>query len=231
MTCPDAGSEGGSPRRGRDPLAGAVGRGRSRSRRRTRSAQGLARRARPRVQPRGEGLRAGGPTGVLLLGVPGCGKSLVAKSFALRRALLSIESMAPVVVWVDEIEKGFATSVSAGDGGVGQRVLGGFLRWLQERHGQVFLVATCNDVESLPPELLRRGRFDEVFFVDLPGPVGRDPAAASRAPSPRSCLVRSRRAGQPNQRLLRGRAGGGRRRSPVSGLRRWERAGRRIHPG
>jgi ATPase family protein associated with various cellular activities (AAA)/AAA+ lid domain-containing protein len=140
------------------------------------------------------------PRGVLLLGVPGCGKSLVAKTLArswgmplvsldsgaifgsfvgesegrLRRALLSIESMAPVVVWVDEIEKGFAASASARDGGVGQRVLGGFLRWLQERHGQVFLVATCNDVESLPPELLRRGRFDEVFFVDLPGPVGRE---------------------------------------------------------
>lgn len=82
--------------------------------------------------------------------------------------------MAPIVVWVDEIEKGFAASASARDGGVGQRVLGGFLRWLQERHGQVFLVATCNDVESLPPELLRRGRFDEVFFVDLPGPVERE---------------------------------------------------------
>jgi hypothetical protein len=139
------------------------------------------------------------PRGVLLTGVPGCGKSLVAKTLArswgmplvsldpgaifgsfvgesedrLRRALLAIESMAPVVVWVDEIEKGFAASASARDGGVGQRVLGGFLRWLQERHGQVFLVATCNDVESLPPELLRRGRFDEVFFVDLPGPVER----------------------------------------------------------
>jgi len=137
---------------------------------------------------------------VLLIGVPGCGKSLVAKTLArswgmplvsldpgaifgsfvgeseerLRRTLRAIESMSPVVVWVDEIEKGFAASASARDGGVGQRVLGGFLSWLQERHGQVFLVATCNDVESLPPELLRRGRFDETFFVDLPGPVERD---------------------------------------------------------
>ena len=92
----------------------------------------------------------------------------------LRRTLRAIESMSPVVVWVDEIEKGFAASASARDGGVGQRVLGGFLSWLQERQGQVFLVATCNDVESLPPELLRRGRFDETFFVDLPGPVERD---------------------------------------------------------
>jgi hypothetical protein len=140
------------------------------------------------------------PRGVLLIGVPGCGKSLVAKTLArswgmplvsldpgaifgsfvgeseerLRRTLRAIESMSPVVVWVDEIEKGFAASASARDGGVGQRVLGGFLSWLQERQGQVFLVATCNDVESLPPELLRRGRFDETFFVDLPGPVERD---------------------------------------------------------
>jgi hypothetical protein len=139
------------------------------------------------------------PRGVLLIGVPGCGKSLVAKTLArtwgmplvsldpgaifgsfvgesearLRRALSAIGSMAPVVVWVDEIEKGFAASASARDGGVSQRVLGGFLRWLQERHGDVFLVATCNDVESLPPELLRRGRFDETFFVDLPGTVER----------------------------------------------------------
>jgi hypothetical protein len=140
------------------------------------------------------------PRGVLLIGVPGCGKSLVAKTLArtwgmplvaldpgaifgsfvgesearLRRALNAIEAMSPVVVWVDEIEKGFAASPAARDGGVGQRVLGGFLRWLQERRGQVFLVATCNDVESLPPELLRRGRFDETFFVDLPGQADRE---------------------------------------------------------
>jgi SpoVK/Ycf46/Vps4 family AAA+-type ATPase len=140
------------------------------------------------------------PRGVLLIGIPGCGKSLVAKTLArswrmplvsldpgaifgsfvgesearLRRALQTIESMAPVVVWVDEIEKGFAASASARDGGVSQRVLGGLLRWLQERRGDVFLVATCNDVESLPPELLRRGRFDETFFIDLPGPAERE---------------------------------------------------------
>ena len=150
--------------------------------------------------PRAKSYGLDSPRGVLLIGVPGCGKSLVAKTLArtwemplvaldpgaifgsfvgesearLRRALNAIESMSPVVVWVDEIEKGFAASPSARDGGVGQRVLGGFLRWLQERRGQVFLVATCNDVESLPPELLRRGRFDETFFVDLPGPVDRE---------------------------------------------------------
>jgi SpoVK/Ycf46/Vps4 family AAA+-type ATPase len=81
--------------------------------------------------------------------------------------------MAPVVVWIDEIERGFAASASARDGGVAQRVLGTFLHWLQEREGDVFLVATCNDVAGLPPELLRRGRFDETFFVDLPGTAER----------------------------------------------------------
>lgn len=156
------------------------------------------------------------PRGVLLTGVPGCGKSLVAKTLArawslplvlldpgaiygsfvgesegrLRRALRTVEAMSPVVLWVDEIEKGFSASQQAGDGGTSMRVLGAFLRWLQERPDGVFLVATCNAVESLPPELLRRGRFDETFFVDLPDVAeraeivrlqlsrrGRDPAA------------------------------------------------------
>jgi AAA+ superfamily predicted ATPase len=134
------------------------------------------------------------PRGVLLTGVPGCGKSLVAKTLArtwamplvlldpgsiygsfvgesearLRSALDTVEAMAPVVVWLDEIEKGFAASTGSGDSGVSQRVLGTFLRWMQERPPGVFLVATSNDVEKLPPELLRRGRFDEIFFVDLP---------------------------------------------------------------
>ena len=136
------------------------------------------------------------PRGVLLTGVPGCGKSLVAKTLArtwgmplvlldpgsiygsfvgesearLRSALDTVEAMAPVVVWVDEIEKGFAAGSGSGDSGVSQRVLGTFLRWMQERPPGVFLVATSNDVEKLPPELLRRGRFDEIFFVDLPRP-------------------------------------------------------------
>jgi SpoVK/Ycf46/Vps4 family AAA+-type ATPase len=134
------------------------------------------------------------PRGVLLTGVPGCGKSLVAKTLArtwgmplvlldpgsiygsfvgesearLRSALDTVEAMAPVVVWLDEIEKGFAAGTGSGDSGVSQRVLGTFLRWMQERPPGVFLVATSNDVEKLPPELLRRGRFDEIFFVDLP---------------------------------------------------------------
>jgi hypothetical protein len=134
------------------------------------------------------------PRGVLVTGVPGCGKSLVAKTLArswklplllldtsrlygpyvgeseqrLRDALRIVEAMAPAVVWVDEIEKGFASG-GAGDGGVSKRILGTFLRWMQERPEGVFVVATSNDVSALPPELLRKGRFDEIFFVDLPG--------------------------------------------------------------
>jgi SpoVK/Ycf46/Vps4 family AAA+-type ATPase len=134
------------------------------------------------------------PRGLLLTGVPGCGKSMIAKAVArslglplllidpgaiygsfvgesesrLRRALAAIEAMVPLVLWVDEIEKGFATGETDQDSGVSRRVLGTFLRWLQERADGVFLVATCNDVKKLPPELLRRGRFDEIFFVDLP---------------------------------------------------------------
>jgi SpoVK/Ycf46/Vps4 family AAA+-type ATPase len=133
------------------------------------------------------------PRGVLLTGVPGCGKSLMAKTIAsswslplvlldpsrlygkyigeseqrLARALDSVDAMAPVVLWIDEIEKGLATS-GDGDGGVSRRLLGTFLRWMQDRPDGVFLVATANDVSGLPPELLRKGRFDEIFFVDLP---------------------------------------------------------------
>jgi len=138
------------------------------------------------------------PRGVLLTGVPGCGKSLIARALAatwevplvlldparvfrkyvgeseqrLDAALSTAVAMAPAVLWIDEIEKGFATS-SGGDGGVSTRLLGTFLRWLQERPDGVFVVATANDVSSLPPEFLRKGRFDEVFFVDLPGAEAR----------------------------------------------------------
>ncbi len=139
------------------------------------------------------------PRGFLLTGVPGCGKSLVAKSLArtwelplvrldparlygkyvgeseqrLAAALATVDAMAPVVLWIDEIEKGFAAGGS-GDGGVSQRLLGSFLHWMQERAAGVFLVATANDVAALPPELLRKGRFDEVFFVDLPDAAARE---------------------------------------------------------
>jgi len=134
------------------------------------------------------------PKGVLLLGVQGCGKSLAAKSIAgglgvtlvrldfgalydkyhveteknLRDALSSAEQVAPCVLWMDEIEKGLASGSADSDGGVSQRVLGYLLTWMAERTSRVFLVATANNVEDLPPELLRKGRFDEIFFVDLP---------------------------------------------------------------
>jgi hypothetical protein len=137
------------------------------------------------------------PRGVLLTGIPGCGKSLVSKVLAgtwglplllldpgrlyrkyvgeseqrLERALQVADAMAPTVLWLDEIEKGFAAGDA--DGGVSTRILGTFLRWLQERDDGVFVVATANDVSALPPELLRKGRFDEIFFVDLPGTEAR----------------------------------------------------------
>jgi AAA+ superfamily predicted ATPase len=136
------------------------------------------------------GLQA--PRGVMLLGVQGCGKSLSAKAVAgllrvpllrldlprvlgagegaeegLARALESAEAIAPVALWVDEIEKGFAGSGQGGDPRAA-RLLGAFSTWLQERQSAVFVVATANDVTRLPPELLRRGRFDELFFIDLP---------------------------------------------------------------
>jgi ATPase family associated with various cellular activities (AAA) len=134
------------------------------------------------------------PKGILLLGVQGCGKSLAAKAVAgafnvplvrldfgtlynkfhgeteknLRDALASAEQLQPCVLWIDELEKGLSASTGSEDGGVSRRVLGYFLTWMAERKSRVFLVATANAVHELPPELLRKGRFDEIFFVDLP---------------------------------------------------------------
>jgi SpoVK/Ycf46/Vps4 family AAA+-type ATPase len=135
------------------------------------------------------------PKGVLMLGVQGAGKSLAAKAVAtawhmplmrmdvgalydkyigesekrLRDTLRQAEAMAPIVLWIDEIEKAFASAASrSNDGGLSQRMFGTLLTWMQERRGQVFTIATANDIEALPPELLRKGRFDEIFFVDLP---------------------------------------------------------------
>jgi SpoVK/Ycf46/Vps4 family AAA+-type ATPase len=85
----------------------------------------------------------------------------------LRRALQAAERMAPVVLWIDEIEKAFSQS-EEGDGGVSTRIFGTFLSWMQDRREPIFVVATANDVSRLPPEFLRKGRFDETFFVDLP---------------------------------------------------------------
>ena len=134
------------------------------------------------------------PKGILLLGVQGAGKSLAAKAVAgswglpllrldfaslynkyhgeternLRESLKMAEVMEPCVLWIDEIEKGLAPDSGSSDGGVSRRVLGTLLTWMTERKVRVFLTATANDISQLPPELLRKGRFDEIFFVDLP---------------------------------------------------------------
>lgn len=147
-----------------------------------------------------EGARANldPPRGVLLLGVQGCGKSLAAKAAAgifdvpllrldfgvlynkyygeternLRKALETAEVMSPCVLWMDEIEKGLAVG-DGDDDGLSLRVLGTFLTWMSERRKPVFVVATANDITRLPPEMVRKGRFDEIFFVDLPPPQNR----------------------------------------------------------
>jgi SpoVK/Ycf46/Vps4 family AAA+-type ATPase len=86
----------------------------------------------------------------------------------LREALKAADAMSPCVLWIDEIEKGLASSDASSDGGVSRRVLGTLLTWMAERDSRVFIVATSNDIEQLPPELVRKGRLDEIFFVDLP---------------------------------------------------------------
>lgn len=136
------------------------------------------------------------PKGVMLLGIPGCGKSLTAKAAAalwrfplirfdlgkvfggivgesernIREALRVAEAVSPCILWIDEIEKGLSGSQSSGqtDGGVTSRVFGTFLTWMQEKTAPVFVLATSNNIAQLPPEMLRKGRFDEIFFCDLP---------------------------------------------------------------
>lgn len=136
------------------------------------------------------------PKGVLLLGVPGCGKSLTAKCISsywnmpllrldigkvfhgivgsseenIRRAIMTAEAIAPCVLWIDEIEKGLSGVQSSGvsDGGTTSRIFSTILTWMQEKTRPVFVVATANNISLIPPELLRKGRFDEIFFVDLP---------------------------------------------------------------
>lgn len=134
------------------------------------------------------------PRGLLLVGVQGCGKSLCARALSAywqmpllrldmgaiygkyvgeseqnaRRVMSTAESIAPVILWIDEIEKGFAGLGGDGDGGTSSRVFGSFLTWMQEKRKPVFIFATANDITRLPPEFLRKGRFDEIFFVDLP---------------------------------------------------------------
>jgi SpoVK/Ycf46/Vps4 family AAA+-type ATPase len=148
------------------------------------------------LTPEGERFGLEPPRGVLILGVQGCGKSLCAKAVArewnmqllkfdsstlfdkyigeseknLHQSLQVAEAVAPAVLWIDEIEKMFPNAAlhSEADGGLSMRIFGTFLTWMQEKKSPVFVVATSNDISALPPELLRKGRFDEIFFVDLP---------------------------------------------------------------
>lgn len=134
------------------------------------------------------------PKGVLITGVPGCGKSLTAKAMSaawqlpllkldfgkifsgivgsseenMRKAIKTAEAVAPSILWVDEIEKSLSGMNSSGDSGTSSRIFGTFLTWMQEKTAPVFVIATANNISSLPAELLRKGRFDEIFFVDLP---------------------------------------------------------------
>lgn len=139
------------------------------------------------------------PKGLLVTGVPGCGKSLTAAAVSsqwglpllrldvgrvfaglvgsseqnMREALKLAEAVAPSILWIDEIEKGFGSAAS-GDSGTSQRVFGSFLTWMQEKRSPVFVIATANKIDALPPEFLRKGRFDEIFFVDLPTSLERE---------------------------------------------------------
>lgn len=140
------------------------------------------------------------PKGLLIMGIQGCGKSLAVKVIArefnlplyrldlgrlyskyigeteqnLRKALMIVEKLCPLCLWIDEIEKGFAASGGDIDGGVSQRILGTFLTWMQEHKKNCFIAATANDIYRLPPEFLRKGRFDEIFFIDLPNAQSRE---------------------------------------------------------
>lgn len=162
--------------------------------------KGWLRARRAAFSPRARAFGLPAPKGAMLVGVPGCGKSLVSKCIAsawgmpllrldlgalkskyvgeseanVRKALSVAEAVAPCVLWLDEIEKALGGATGPqGDGGVSADALGAVLSWMQERQGSVFVIATANDVRSLPPELLRKGRFDEVFWVDLPTRVER----------------------------------------------------------
>jgi len=153
------------------------------------------------LTPEGQKFGLQPPKGILITGVQGCGKSLAARSVAgewgyelarldagalydkfvgesekkLRKALDLAQKMAPMVLWIDEIEKAFASAGTSGDAdaGLSQRLLATLLTWMQDREGGVFLAATSNNITALPPEMLRKGRFDEIFFVDLPSPETR----------------------------------------------------------
>jgi hypothetical protein len=161
-------------------------------------------RARAAGSPEAAELNLPAPKGVMLVGVQGCGKSLAAKVIArdwsrpllkldfgrlydkyvgesernFRKAIAAAEGMAPVVLWIDEIEKAISFDGGEGDAGLGRRIFGAFLTWMAEKREDVFVVATANDLSALPPELMRKGRFDEIFFVDLPTPAEREDIVA-----------------------------------------------------
>jgi SpoVK/Ycf46/Vps4 family AAA+-type ATPase len=154
------------------------------------------------LTPEGQKFGLEPPKGVLITGVQGCGKSLAARAIAgewgyelarldagalydkfvgesekhLKKALELAQRLSPVVLWIDEIEKAFASAGSSGDAdaGLSQRLLATLLTWMQDRESGVFLAATSNNITILPPEMLRKGRFDEIFFVDLPTPKIRE---------------------------------------------------------
>ena len=156
--------------------------------------------ARQGFSPQAQQLNLTPPKGIMIVGVQGCGKSLAAKVIArqwglpllkldagslydslvgqseknFRKATSLAEAMAPVVLWIDEIEKGFTLTSGDADSGLSRRLYASFLTWLQEKNQGVFVVATANDISTVPPELMRKGRFDEVFFVDLPDPTARE---------------------------------------------------------
>lgn len=151
------------------------------------------------MEPQAQALGVKAPRGALLVGVPGCGKSLAARVTAdelglplyrldlgrlftgilgesearMRQTLALCERLAPAVLWIDEIEKGLSSGTGHSDGGTAQRSLATLMTWLQEHQSPLFLVATANRIEALPPELLRQGRLDDTFFVDLPSPQER----------------------------------------------------------
>lgn len=151
--------------------------------------------ARVGYSPQAQAINLKPPKGILIVGIQGCGKSLAAKAIArawkmpllkldmgrlynmyigeseknFRQAIALAESLSPAVLWIDEIEKALGSGTSSdADGGLSRRLFGSFLTWMQEKSHEVFVVATANDLSQLPPELLRKGRFDEIFFVDLP---------------------------------------------------------------
>ena len=201
------------------------------------------------LTPEGRRFGLAPPKGVLISGVQGCGKSLAARAVAgewgvelarldvgalydkyvgesekrLHKALELAEKLAPIVLWIDEIEKAFASAGASGDAdaGLSQRLLATFLTWMQDREGDVFLAATSNNITILPPEMTRKGRFDEIFFVDLPGAEVRAALFTLHLKKARKGRggVRCGGARGGKRRIFRSRDRAGHRRGPVHGVR------------